>query len=255
MDLGLAGRAAIVTGSSRGIGLATARALAAEGCRVMLTGRHADALTRAEAAVGDAALAASFAGDLTTAAALAAAANATVERWGAIDILVANIGSGTGRPGWALEDEDWRASFDVNLHASRRAAEAVLPHMTRAGRGSIVFIASIVGVESVNAPLPYSAAKTALVAYAKSLARNVARRGVRVNVVAPGNIIFEEGSWARKQAERPEQVRAYIDAEVPLARFCTPQEIGDLVAFLASERAAFVTGACFVADGGQTRGY
>jgi 3-oxoacyl-[acyl-carrier protein] reductase len=118
-----------------------------------------------------------------------------------------------------------------------------------------VFIASIVGVESVRAPLAYSAAKTALHAYAKNLARAVASQGVRVNVVAPGNVLFDGGSWAAKLAEDPERVRGYIGAEVPLGRFGNPEEIADLVAFLASSRAAFITGACVVADGGQTRTY
>jgi 3-oxoacyl-[acyl-carrier protein] reductase len=254
MDLGLAGRVALVTGSSRGIGLGAAHALASEGCRVMLTGRNADALASVrDAFPGDAV--ATFAGDLTRAEMLASAAALAVERWGVVDILVANIGSGTAPAGRALEEPDWGVSFDLNLHASRRAAEAILPYMFRAGRGSVVFIASIVGLESVNAPLPYCAAKAALIAYAKSLARTVARSGIRVNVVAPGNILFDGGMWARKLAERPESVRAYIDAEVPLGRFGTPQDIGNVVAFLASDRAAFVTGACFVADGGQTRGY
>jgi 3-oxoacyl-[acyl-carrier protein] reductase len=254
MDLGLAGRTAIVTGSSRGIGLGVAHVLAAEGCRVLLTGRDAAALAHARDRFPDAAVA-TFAGDLTRPETLASAAAQMIERWGAIDILIANIGSGTGRPGWALDEQDWEASFDVNVHASRRAAEAVLPHMARAGRGSLVFIASIVGVERVNAPLPYSAAKTALIAYAKNLARTVAPGGIRVNVVAPGNVVFEVGTWARKLEERPEQVRAYIEAEVPLGRFGSPEEIGNVTAFLASDRASFVTGACFVADGGQTRGY
>jgi 3-oxoacyl-[acyl-carrier protein] reductase len=254
MDLGLAGRVALVTGSSRGIGLGAAHALASEGCRVMLTGRTAGALASARDGFPDESVA-TFTGDLTRAETLHAAAAQAVERWGVVDILVANIGSGTARAGWALAEEDWEASFELNVHASRRAAEAVLPHMTRAGRGSVVFIASIVGVESVNGPLPYSAAKTALVAYAKNLARTVASRGVRVNVVAPGNILFDGGTWARKLEEQPEPVRAYINAEVPLGRFGTPQEIGNVVAFLASDRASFVTGACFVADGGQTRGY
>jgi 3-oxoacyl-[acyl-carrier protein] reductase len=186
---------------------------------------------------------------------LARAADETIERWGAIDILVANIGSGTAARGWALDETDWAAGFDTNLHASRRAAEAVLPHMTAAGRGSIVFISSIAGVQSLDAPLPYSVAKTALISYAANLSRLVARLGVRVNVVAPGNVRFDGGSWAKKEAAEPERVRAYIEAEVPMGRFGTPGEIASLVTFLASDRASFMTGACVVADGGQARAY
>ena len=254
MDLMLSGRTALVTGSSRGIGLAAARALAAEGCRVLLTGRNASALeqARGEFPVGTVDV---CAGDMSRTENLTAALRQILERWHSIDILVANIGSGTGRSGWMLQDEEWDASLEVNLHASRRAAEAVLPHMMNARRGSIVFMTSIVAVESVRAPLAYSAAKTALQAYAKNLARSVARQGVRVNVVAPGNVLFDGGSWASKLAEDPERVHAYIDAEVPLGRFGTPDEIGSLVAFLSSDRAAFITGACLVADGGQTRAY
>jgi 3-oxoacyl-[acyl-carrier protein] reductase len=170
-------------------------------------------------------------------------------------VLVANIGTGTARPGWDLGDRDWELSFEANLHASRRLIEAVLPGMLEHGRGSIVCIASIAGLESLNAPLTYSAAKAALVSYAKNLSRLVARRGVRVNVVAPGNVLFEGGSWARKVAERGDEVRRYIDAEVPAGRFGGADEIADAVTFLASDRAAFVTGACLVADGGQTRSY
>jgi 3-oxoacyl-[acyl-carrier protein] reductase len=254
MDLDLAGRVALVTGSSRGVGLGIARALASEGCRVLLTGRNAEALAAAGAGFPEGAVA-TFAGDLTSAETIAAAVARAIERWGALDILVANLGAGTARAGWALEERDWDTSFDLNLHASRRAAEAVLPHMTRTRRGTVVFIASIAGVESLSAPLPYSAAKTALIAYAKNLARTVACSGVRVNVVAPGNILFDGGSWARKLETRPDEVRAYVGAEVPLGRFGTPEEIGSVVAFLASDRASFVTGACVVADGGQTRGY
>lgn len=254
MDLDLRGRAALVTGSSRGIGLAAAHALAAEGCRVMLTGRNAAALD--EARRGFAAVEAdSFAGDVSRSDALAAAVSQAVARWESLDVLVANIGSGAGRPGWSIDENDWLASLDQNLHASRRAAEAVLPHMIRARRGSIVFVSSIAGVESISAPLVYSAAKTALVAYAKNLSRSVAGDGVRVNVVAPGNVLFDGGSWARKQAERPDDVRRYIEANVPMGRFGSADEIANVIAFLASERASFMTGACVVVDGGQTRVY
>jgi 3-oxoacyl-[acyl-carrier protein] reductase len=254
MDLGLGGRTALVTGSSRGIGLAAARALASEGCRVMLTGRDAASLEDARRGFSTGEVDA-FAGDLTRPDALSAAVAQLMSRWKSLDVLVANIGSGVGRVGWAVDEQDWAASFDRNLHASRRAAEAVLPSMTRAARGSIVFVSSIVGIESVTAPLAYSAAKTALVSYAKNLSRAVGRDGIRVNAVAPGNVLFDGGSWARRLSERPEEVRGYIDREVPLGRFGRPDEIANAIAFLASDSASFITGACLVADGGQTRVY
>jgi 3-oxoacyl-[acyl-carrier protein] reductase len=131
--------------------------------------------------------------------------------------------------------------------------EAFLPGIVEARRGSIVFISSIAGLESLGAPLPYGAAKAALEHYSKDLSRRVGMHGVRVNTVAPGNVLFPGGTWQQKLDADSAKVTSMIAAEVPLSRFGTPREIGAAVAFLASDRAAFITGACLVADGGQTR--
>ena len=129
----------------------------------------------------------------------------------------------------------------------------VLPEMIEARSGSVILISSITGVESTPSPLPYSAAKAALVNYGKNLARQVGKDQVRVNCVAPGNILFPGGSWEQRLAQRRDEVMDFIRAEVPLQRFGRAEEIADLVVFLSSDRAAFITGSCFVADGGQTR--
>ena len=244
-------------GSSRGIGRAVARAFLLEGARATVTGRDRRALDETSREFADefgAGRVHAFAGDMTDAEQIGRALGGTRERWGALDCLVANVGSGTARPGWQLAREDWDAAFRTNFWGSVRLVEAALPAMVEAGRGSVVLVASIVGLESVNAPLTYSAAKAALVNYGKNLARQVGASGVRVNCVAPGNVLFPGGSWERKLEERREFFERYVEAEVPLRRFGRPEEIADLVVFLSSERASFITGSCVVADGGQTRG-
>jgi 3-oxoacyl-[acyl-carrier protein] reductase len=256
VDLHLQDKVVLVAGSTRGIGLATARAFLAEGCRTVITGRDGANLAEAQAA-----LASEFGqerllarqGDLCDPEAINAMLAAVDDRWSQPDCLVANIGSGRGPSGWDLQESDWHRQFDENLACSYRLVQHVLPEMTRSGRGSIVLVASIVGLESTPAPLPYSAAKAALISYGKNLARQVGSYNVRVNSVAPGNILFPGGSWERHLTERREEVLRQIDAEVPLRRFGRPEEIADLIVFLSSDRAAFITGACFVADGGQTR--
>jgi 3-oxoacyl-[acyl-carrier protein] reductase len=177
------------------------------------------------------------------------------ERWGRLDALIANIGSGHGTLGWQVDAAEWTGVFETNFHGAVRLVTEALPQMVEAKRGGIVLISSIAGVESSPAPLPYSSAKSALIVYAKNLARQVAAAGVRVNAVAPGNIFFEGGSWAANLEARRDAVLKHIADEVPMQRFGTPEEIADLVVFLCSPRASFITGACIVADGGQTRSF
>jgi 3-oxoacyl-[acyl-carrier protein] reductase len=256
VDLHLEDKVVLVAGSSRGIGLATARAFLAEGSRTVITGRDGAALSRAQADLesefGRERLTA-YEGDLCDPETITAMLVSVHDRWGTLDCVVANVGSGRGPIGWAPEESDWQRLIETNLSGAYRLIQQVLPAMTKARRGSIVLIASIAGLESTSAPLPYGAAKAALVSYAKNLARQMGPFEVRVNSVAPGNILFPGGSWERHLAERREEVLRQIDADVPLRRFGRPEEIADLIVFLSSDRAAFITGSCVVADGGQTR--
>ena len=256
MDLDLTDRVAFVAGSSRGIGKAVAAAFLAEGGRVVITGRDPTALELARAEMeaahgGDRVLA--IEGDLSTADVIRRALGFARDRWGRVDALVANIGNGRGTPGWRTPPEDWARLFEVNLWSTQRLVAEVLPGMIEARSGSITLISSITGIESTAAPLPYSAAKAALINYGKNLARQAGNHGVRVNSVAPGNVLFPGGSWERHLEQRHDEVMAMIRAEVPLQRFGRPEEIADLVVFLSSDRASFITGSCLVADGGQTR--
>ena len=257
MDLELKGKSVFVAGSSRGIGQAIAAGFLKEGARVAISGRDAESLKGTEealrAAHPDSSLLA-IAGDLTDFRNGAAAITAILEEWTTLDILVANIGSGSGRPGWQYDPQDWATLYDINLFGSARLVSHALPHMLAAKSGCIILVGSITGIESTPAPLAYSSAKAALLNYAKNLARQVAPDGVRVNAVAPGNVLFPGGSWEKHIAADAGRVEKYIQAEVPMRRFGTPEEIADAVLFLSSARAGFVTGACLVADGGQTRG-
>jgi len=254
MNMGLKDRVALVAGSSRGIGRAIAAALLREGCRVCLTGRDVAALQGTEQELriefGERVL--SIAGDFAQEPVILSALETLRQSWGGVDIVVANLGSGRGKPGWEQDEEEWRRLFDLNFFASVRLAHASIPHLRIRG-GSILFIASIVAVEATPAPLPYSAAKAALVNYSKNLSRAVAMDGIRVNCLAPGNVLFPGGSWERHLENRREEVERMIAADVPLKRFGTAQEIADFAVWLVSPIAGFATGSCFVVDGGQTK--
>lgn len=258
MDLGLHDKVAFIAGSSQGIGLAIARAFLREGAKAVITGRNAESLGKASvllAAEAEAKCVFSVRGDMTDPADVRRALDETVSAFGGIDVVVANVGSGTVRGGWDLNLNDWLSALNINLLGSMALASAALPHLIARGDGSLMFISSIAGCEAIDAPVTYSAAKAALQSAMKSLSRVVGPQGVRVNAVVPGNVLFLGGTWERKLAERREFFEQYIQSEVPLQRFGRPEEIADAVVFLTSERASFITGACLVVDGGQTRSF
>jgi 3-oxoacyl-[acyl-carrier protein] reductase len=258
VNLSLQNRVALVAGSSRGIGKAIAAAFLRQGCRVCITGRTeaplSQALTEFEVLFGKDRII-SFCGDLTDPASAPEALRKTHELWGRLDVVAANLGSGSGKPGWQLESEEWERLFRENFWGSVRIAQAAIPLLAENKHGALLFIASITGVEATPAPLPYSAAKAALINYSKNLASQVAKLGIRVNSIAPGNILFPGGSWERRLEKDKNKTMQMIDSNVPLGRFGTPEEIADLAVFLCSDAATFITGACFKADGGQTRSY
>jgi 3-oxoacyl-[acyl-carrier protein] reductase len=257
MDLRLGNQVVFVAGSSRGIGKAIAAALLDEGARVVLTGRDEASLHATQNELSTPASQArilAIGGDLADASTIARALERTIQHFGRVDHLIANLGTGSGKPGWDQPDEEWQRLFELNFFASTRLTQAVLPHLlANPDGGSILYIASIVAIEATPAPLPYSAAKAALVNYSKNLARQLGAKKVRVNTIAPGNIYFPGGSWERHLNSRRESVETMLQTEVPQRRFGAPEEIASLAAYLCSPQAAFATGACYVMDGGQTR--
>lgn len=258
LDLGLRDQVALVSGATRGIGRAIAGALIAEGARVVVTGRSAVDLASTQAALAAVAgpdRVRAFQADMTEPASVVGVACSVTEAWGRVDIGVANVGSGTGRLLLEATPDDWRKGLQTNLLGAVELARALVPAMQARGEGVLLFISSIVGVEATPAPLPYVAAKSALNAVAKSMARQLGAHGLRVNVLSPGNVLFADGSWARKLADAPDRVQAYIEGEVPMRRFGTPEEIADVAIFMCSRRASFMKGACVVVDGGQTRAF
>ena len=254
MDLRLTDKVAIVTGSSRGIGRAIAAGLAAEGCRVTLCARGAEALEQSavELRARGARLLAVTA-DFTRPEDPARVVEETVRTFGRIDFLVNNVGGArTAGPFLETADVAWQAAVELNVLASARFSRLVVPEMQKVGGGVITNISSIWGRET-GGTATYNAVKAAGISLTKSLARELAPFNIRVNSVAPGSIFFPGGSWDRRLQADPEGITAFVKKEIPSGRFGKPEEIADVVVFLCSERASWVTGACLNVDGGQSR--
>jgi 3-oxoacyl-[acyl-carrier protein] reductase len=256
VDLQLTDRIALVTGSSRGLGLASARSLVAEGCRVCISARGRERLEQAAAALAslaprpDAVLAVSA--DLTTTAGIETVFDRVLDRFGGLDVLVNNLGLARGGGLLDTSDADWQEAFDHTLYPAIRASRRAVPVMRSRGGGSIVMIASIYGRES-GGRMTYNAVKAAEISLGKSLAQQLAPDNIRVNSVAPGSILFEGGSWWKRQQADPDAIAEFIRRELPFGRFGRPEEVGDAVAFLASPRASWISGASLTVDGCQSR--
>ena len=256
MDLELTDKVAIVTGSSRGLGLASATALALEGCRVTLCARSAGPLDAAARQLrqrcGDATRVHAIQADVATSEGVATIVDGTAAQFGGIDILVNNVGLARGGDLLATTDDDWQEAFDQTMFPAIRASRAVVPHLRQRGGGVILMMASIFGREA-GGRMTYNAVKAAEISLAKSLAQQLARDHIRVNSVAPGSIMFPGGSWWKRQQADPASIAEFVERELPFGRFGTPEEIGAVVAFLASSKASWVSGASIVVDGCQSR--
>ncbi len=255
MNLELQGKRAIVTGGSRGIGLAIAKALAAEGCSVGLVARTESQLEQAAAAIRKLGSHVAWAAaDVTDAAAHdQALAHLVHELGGGVEIAVANAGASA--PGAALEasDEIWRGQWELNFLSAARLLRGCAPHMERAGYGSCIVVSSISAFEAFGRPA-YVAAKASLHGLVKTAAMEGAKKGIRVNAVAPGSILFPGGSWDRRRTAEPEHFRQ-VEQSIPFGRLGTAEEVANVAAFVASPKASWVSGAVLVVDGCQTVGF
>ena len=258
MDLGLKDKIAIVTGSSRGLGLASARVLAAEGCRVCICARSEEPLQAAArnlaGVAGGSDRVVAVAADVSTTAGVQAIVSRAVAAFGGVDILVNNVGLGKGGGILEATDDEWREAIDQTLLPAVRASRLAVPHMQARGGGAIIMIASIYGREA-GGRMTYNAVKAAEISLAKSMAQQLASSNIRVNSVSPGSIVFEGGSWWKRQQADPDGMAEFVKREIPFGRFGTPEEVGNVVAFLASRRASWITGTSIVVDGGQSRAF
>jgi 3-oxoacyl-[acyl-carrier protein] reductase len=248
VDLGIAGKVALVTASTRGIGLAIAQALASEGARVAIAARTESDVKRTAESLGGLGIAV----DLMAEDGPRRAVEQTVSGLGPIDILVNNLGLRAGSSWSDTGAKEFETAFEGNVTVSVRMSQLVLQGMVDRGWGRIVTITSVWGRETGGAPA-YNAAKAAEISFTKSLAHEVAAKGVTVNAVAPGSILWSGGGWDRRQKADPEGIADFIRHEMPLGRFGTVEEVASVVSFVCSKQASLVNGAVIAVDGGQSR--
>ena len=249
MDLGLRGKKAIVTGATRGIGLAIAKLLAAEGCDVAICARHREAVDATVAQLAGAGVkAVGGAVDVADLDAQRRWIGEASEALGGLDIFVANVSA----LAQGMDEAAWQRGFQIDVMATVFGIEAALPVLERSEAGSIVAVGSTAMAEIYGPTRSYAAVKAALVPYVKGLARNLAAKNVRANLVSPGNVYFKGGVWNIVEERNPEMFAGML-ARNPTGRMGTPEEVANAVVFLASPRASFITGTNLIVDGALTQ--
>ncbi len=253
LELGLKGRIAIVTGGSDGLGRATAERLAGEGCKVVICARRIEHLDATAEAIGEQTGGEVLAcrADVARADDIDALVDATVARFGGVDILVNNAGASAAAAFEAVDDDAWQADIDLKLMAAVRLCRRIIPIMRERGGGNIVNATIIGGKAPPARGLPTTVTRAAGINLTKSLANEYAGDNIRVNTICIG--LLKSAQWDRRAGDRPvEELYAEMAPRVPLGRIGEAEEYADLVAFLVSERAAYITGAAINLDGGMS---
>ncbi len=251
MDLHLKEKVALITGGSRGIGLRTARLFADEGCHIAICGRDAASLKSAEEELRQKGVrVAAIQADVTQAAEAEKVVEQSVAELGGIDILVNNVGGATGGALLEATDEDWNRTFELNVFQIVRMTRLAVPHLRQRGGGAIVNVASISGWQAqLVGTAQYGASKAAAIFLTERLALELVHDNIRVNTVSPGSIIWEDGSWDRFRQKNPQSFDAYVRDGFPMGRLGKPEEVADVIVFLASSRANWINGRHIPVDG------
>jgi 3-oxoacyl-[acyl-carrier protein] reductase len=248
VDLGIAGKVALVTAGTRGIGLGIAHALANEGVRVAVAARTESDVNRTAAALKGVGIVV----DLMTKEGSRRAVKETEAALGPIDILVNNLGLRAGSSWSDTGTKEFEMAFNGNVAVSVRMTQLVMPGMLLRGWGRVIAVTSVWGRETGGAPA-YNAAKAAQISFVKSLSKEVAAKGVTVNAIAPGSILWKGGGWDRRQHADPKAMAEFVRQEMPLGRFGTVDEVASVVTFVCSQQASLLNGAVIAVDGGQSR--
>jgi 3-oxoacyl-[acyl-carrier protein] reductase len=249
MDLGLKGKKAIVTGGTRGIGRAIANLLVEEGCCIGICARTAAQVGEAVAAFqakGVKAFGAAV--DVADGDQLTRFVKSAAEALGGLDIFISNVGA----LGGTNDEASWKRGFEIDVLGTVRGCETAVPFLEASGAGAIVVVGSTAAVEVVGPRRAYSGLKAAILPYLKGLARNLAPKKVRANVVSPGSVYFKGGTWDLMEQKNPERYRQALGRN-PTGRMATPEEVANAVVFLASPRASFISGINLICDGGMTQ--
>tara|TARA_B110000008_G_C16972896_1_gene564674 strand:- start:914 stop:1711 length:798 start_codon:yes stop_codon:yes gene_type:complete len=253
MNLNLNSKRVLITGASRGIGAAIANEFLTEKSKVCIVSRGSEDLYKLEKLFTKQFGAENIMCeecDCTKKSSLENLKENIKKNWNGIDIVIVNVGDGRSVDDALPSDNDWKTTWDNNFESSINTVRSFLP-MLKESKGNIIFISSIAGIEAIGAPVDYSTAKAAVIALAKNMSKKLAK-DVRVNVIAPGNILFEGGVWDQKIQKNPNKIQKLINTTVPMQRFGTPQDIAAAVVFLCSKKASFITGTVLTIDGGQT---